>query len=379
MSDYLKPGEEPALFARPVKRAASDAQFETRRYSLFQRTYMAVFDLVIFGVIGTGLRLGGRPLQRLLCWVIGRTLYWTMPRRTHVAMVNLDLAFGDEKSEADKRRIARAMYVHFVRLAMDVIWDTVYWSPRQIQRRVNLRGSEVLARALESGVGWCGVASHLGNWELMCTTACAQGFDFTGVFKSARIAYVDRFVGRKRLRSGMHLIEVPHSEYEVVDGERRKKPRRSIRPQIESTWAGNRGIGFLCDQYPGSGGLPLPFLGVPDVPTHPGMPRYALDNGVPFTLCVTVYNDEGGADWIVRGPVYPEQKPGGPDETLRYYTTLFNAWHGEMIRRYPEQYAWGHRRFPRHYYKQPRPVRPDASDSPIHEAAIAEAMGHLPD
>jgi len=344
------------LYEKPVEEAEAQADFATKPLTLRQRVSFAALDGLLYAV-GSVLRLGGRPLQWSLIYLVAHACYALMGRKRRIAMVNLDLVFGDEKSEREKRRIVRRMFIHFTRLTGDLVFDWVYWPPGTIKRRVRMVNADVLAECAAGGRGWLGVAGHLGNWELLCTGAVAHGLHFTGVFRRAHSPYGDRFIGRKRVRYGMHLIEAPLPVSYVDEHGVKRYRRRSIREQIEAVWDAGHGVGYLCDQYPGKEKTPLTFMGVPDTPTPLGVLSYALDREIPIALGYCVYTKEG-ADWIIEGPIHPKEQPGGRRATLEHYAQVLNDWLGEKIREHPEQWSWGHRRFRRYYYERERPVRP---------------------
>lgn len=333
-------------------RASAVASFETRSYSLGERLQIAGADAAL-AVLGAGLRLGGTPLREALCRVLGFLGYLTFVDKRRIALVNLELVFGAEMNAREKRRVIRAMFVHFVRLGLDFIFDSVYWPPEKLGERVRVVGLEKLPEALARGRGLLCVSGHLGNWEIMCASAAAHGYDFVGVFKRPKGVLADRFIGRKRLRYGMSLIETPEVRNQTVDGVRVTETARSLRTEIEAIWSENRAVAYLCDQRPRKRALRARFLGVEDTATAGGLIRYAVARGVPLTLHHCVYEPDGTLTWTIEGLVEIEDQ-GGEDATTRHYVQLVNDWLSERIRQHPEQWTWGHRRFERDLYKRRR-------------------------
>jgi KDO2-lipid IV(A) lauroyltransferase len=332
--------------------AVAEARFSTRTYSLRDRLYMDSIDAVLAG-IGWLLWLGGLPLKRTLCFLLGNVGYVLLAKQRRIARINLDLAYGATLSAGEKRRINRGTFVHFVRLGLDFIFDRVYWPPAKLARRVRPEGLENLQAAFDLGRGVLCVSGHIGNWEMMCASAAAHGCDFFGVFKPPKSAWADRFIGRKRLRYGMSLLETPASETKIIDGRPTRVAPRSLREDVERIWASGRAVAFLCDQYPGKRSMRVPFLGVDDTPTAGGLLRYAVENRVPLTFHHCVYGEDGNLVWTIEGPTEIADQPGGEEATLRHYLCLVNDWLSERIKQHPEQWTWGHRRFDRaHYARQ---------------------------
>jgi KDO2-lipid IV(A) lauroyltransferase len=335
-----------------------DIGFLRRRSGLFERAYVALLDGLV-AAVGFALKLGGRPLKSVLIFALGEAAYWFLAQRRRIVLTNLDLVYADELSEAEKRRLARKVFRHQVRFGLDFLYDDLYWSLSRIRARVTVGNIRALDAAVAQGRGVAVLSGHLGNFELGMATINAFGYETFGIYKGFTNPWFDRFIGKKRLRCGYSLVEVPPKEYEVVDGVRRRLPRRSVRPEIEKIWEANHGVAIAVDQYGGTGGLKIPFLGVPDAPTTVGALRYAVENRVPLTLQSCVYGEGDRLIWNIEGPILIEDQPGGPAATLEHYARLVNDWFSEQIKKWPEQYAWMHRRFAHHYYARRRPVRLD--------------------
>jgi KDO2-lipid IV(A) lauroyltransferase len=342
----------------PVAVVSGWASFLHRHDTRLGKLRMGLLDAVVafFGLL---LRLGGRPLRWLLIHALGNLSYWLSPRRRRISMINLDLAFGDSLGEAEKRKVVHGMFLHYVRVAIDLLYDDIYWPAEKFLDSIGTEGVKPIAAALRVGKGYAFVSSHLGNIDMGARAVTVNGFDCYGIYRGFSNAWFDRYSGRKRLASGLSLIEVPATRHDLVDGQRVKAPHSSLRAEIIEIWNQNKGLFFACDQYTRRGGVPMTFMGVPDSPMQVGALKYALDNGVPLVFGTLVYDREGYPKWHCQGPVTVEAQPGGEDATLLHYLERYNRWLEGEIRKCPEQYAWAHRRFPRHYYERQRPVRVD--------------------
>lgn len=319
---------------------------------------MGLLDALVAG-FGLLLRLGGRPLRWLLVMLFGHLSYWLSPERRRVSMINLDLAFGDTLSEAEKRRVVRGMFLHYLRVVLDSFYDTIYWPREKLLANIGREGVAPIEVALKLGQGYAFITSHLGNIDMSARAVTASGFPCYGIYKGFSSAWFDRYMGRKRLAYGLSLIEVPATRHDLVNGRREKAPRASLREEILAIWQQNVGLFFACDQYSRRGGVPMTFMGVAGAPMQVGALKYAVDNHVPLIFGSLIYDQHGNPKWHCRGPILVEDQPGGAEVTLQHYLELYNRWLETEIRQYPEQYAWAHRRFPRHYYERERPVRAD--------------------
>ncbi|MGH8459000.1 MAG: lysophospholipid acyltransferase family protein, partial [Nevskiales bacterium] len=276
-----------------------------------------------------------------------------------VSMINLDLAFGDSLTEARKHKVVHGMFLHYMRAALDVLYDNTCWPADRFLDSIGTEGVKPIEAALRMGRGYAYVSSHLGNIDMGARAVTVNGFECFGIYKGFSSAWFDRYTGRKRLAYGLSLIEVPATRHDLVDGQRVKAPRASLRVEIIEIWKQNKGLFFACDQYSRRGGVPMTFMGVPESPMQVGALKYAVDNNIPLVFGTLVYDTRGKPRWHCEGPVEIEAQPGGEDATLLYYLERYNRWLEGEIRKCPEQYAWAHRRFPRHYYERKRPVRVD--------------------
>ena len=338
------------------------ASFLHRRDTRAGKLFMDLLDGLV-AAFGLLFRLGGRPLRWLVIHGFGNLIYWLSPERRRVSLINLDLAFGDSLSEADKRAVVRGMFLHYLRAVLDSFYDFIYWPPHKLLASIGHDGAVPIEAARRLGRGYGFVTSHLGNIDLTARAAAVNGFQCYGIFKGFSNAWFDRLMGRKRLAYGISLIEVPTTRHDLVDGKRVKAPRTSLRAEIVEVWKQNKGLLFACDQYTRRGSVPMTFMGVPGAPMQVGALKYAVDNGIPLVFGTLVYDRNGYPKWHCEGPITIEPQPGGEDATLLHYLGRYNRWLEGEIRKCPEQYAWAHRRFPRHYYERERPVRVDPPSS----------------
>ncbi|MAA74794.1 MAG: hypothetical protein CMN28_08815 [Salinisphaeraceae bacterium] len=340
------PSSHPPI--RHPGQVSGHASFLHRDSSLRERCLMQVGDTLAVG-FGLLLRLGGAPLKRAIIAGLGALAYRVVPEKRRVARTNLDLVFGDRLSDAEKSRIVSVMFRHFARGLLDLFYDRIYWPNERVAASVNSDAKAKLDELQDIGRGSAVVSCHLGNPEMLLRLLTEAGYDGYALYKGLHSPWFDRYVGRKRLAAGAGLIEVPSSRHRSVDGKRQKLPARSIRSEIEALWANNSGIGFVADQHTRTG-MKINVLGVPDTPTQIGAWRYVVENRIPFLLHVAVYDETGGLTWHC-SDIFRVTDQGSPDETLAHYLQQANYWFEEMVRRYPEQYFWGHRRFDRRHYE----------------------------
>ena len=333
----------------PEQRVSGHASFLHRGSPWWQRLQMAVADalVAVFGVI---LFLGGRPLRRLVVRGLSGLAYRIMRGKQKIIRTNLKLVFGDELDEAQTQRLIRDLYTHFTRGLLDLLFDWVYWRPRDIEKFVTADGRRILHELQARGQGSSIVACHLGNPDLALKLVRSTGFDLYVMYKSFRSPWFDRFIARKRLKVGSGLIEVPGSRHRIVNGKRELVPDQDIGSEIRALWSRNICVGFLADQYAKRNPLYTTVMGVPDTPTQAGAWRYVVENRIPVVLVSAVYTDDGDLEWTC-SEIMDVEDQGDPQTTLVHHMQRADDWFEKEIRKNPAQYFWGHRRFARHHYE----------------------------
>jgi Kdo2-lipid IVA lauroyltransferase/acyltransferase len=122
-----------------------------------------------------------------------------------VALNNLEVAFGDELSEHDRRKIARESFQHFARTMVDLLW-----SPRltrgNFSRYIELENFEETARGTGSERSVMIACYHYSNFEwlsLACGFLDLKGTIISQEFKNSLL---DPIFKKLREQSGHELI-----------------------------------------------------------------------------------------------------------------------------------------------------------------------------
>ena len=283
----------------------------------------------------------GRILLRLSTIVprnvmlkVGRFLgglgYYLSPRRRRIARINLDLAFGEEKSAAEKRCIVRAAFRNLGEVAAEFLYfDRA--TAEQIERIVEVdpeglaRVQEILAR----GKGGLAMISHFGNFEML---AIAVGFlglaPLNLVVKRMENPGIDAIVSRFRRRSGNAVIYQEDAMVGILKVLRRGEV-----------------VGMICDQNtkPRAGGAFVEFFGVP-AGTSRAIGVYALATGAPV-IPVTCHTLPGGRYRILFWPEIEVEETGDlRADQLRILQECCRVME-TYIRAEPERWFWFHRRW----------------------------------
>jgi len=136
---------------------------------------------------------------------LGSLVYALDARHRQITLANVDMAFGDEKSAAEKRAIAEGAFRHFGAMLFEMITlGRPTWA--ELDPRFEFEGIERLEEARRRGKGVILVAAHFGNWELH---AVAHGYRLGKLHLVAREQdnpYLNRWLEEIRKISGNEVV-----------------------------------------------------------------------------------------------------------------------------------------------------------------------------
>ncbi len=269
--------------------------------------------------------LGWLPLaaNRAVGAALG-TLLSRLPNRTReVARRNLELCFPELESAA-RARLLRAFLADTGRglAELALLWCGAPSRVLPLARRVH--GHEQLERALAAGSGVLVLSPHLGSWEWLVFYLAAQG-ECTFVYREPKDPGIDRIVTAARARSGATLVQAG---------------AHGVRAAFRALKRGHL-VGLMPDQQPKRGqGEFAPFFGIPAL-TMVLASRLARRSDA-AVLLGTAIRLPGARGFEVHFESADERIR---DPDLAASTAALNAQIEALIRRWPEQYQWGYKRF----------------------------------
>lgn len=224
------------------------------------------------------------------------------------------------------RRLVRDNYRHYALFAMETA--RLRTMPlAEVERRTGLNGGDAIMRELLShGKGLVVLTGHLGNWE--------WGAVVIGMLKTVEgmIARpldnprIDAFLRSIRERTGVSVWDKAGSMRKAFAAQR-------------------KGGGFVAviDQDGGRKGHWAPFLGK-DGSTMSTPIELAIRTGAPLFVGAMVRVGDVRFDLVPKGVYWPDPAEDAEREKKRLIAAV-NADLSEIIRAYPEQWIWIHRRW----------------------------------
>jgi KDO2-lipid IV(A) lauroyltransferase len=276
----------------------------------------------------TWVGLGGFYLLNLLPWALkrplaaalGQFIYFVIPVRRRVAMINLRLSFP-ELSEPEIRGLTRA---HYRSLALG-LFETcaAWWSPAHRLPAYEIRGREHFESVAASDQGALVLTAHVTLLEMGARIINEQ-FEFCALYRDPNNPVVAEIMRRSREHHLRHAI-----------------PFEDLRGLVRALKDGNM-VWYAPDQGKRTKMSEiLPFFGEPAV-TNVATSRIAKMSGcrvVPYYA----HRDADGRYILEAFPAW-ENFPSG-DHTAD--AIRVNTFIEEQVRAHPEQYFWVHKRFKR--------------------------------
>jgi len=310
--------------------AAASERRDGRRNAPSPRPARSLVHLAQYaGFRGASFALGLLPLSLLYraASLLGRLAYHVDRGHRRVARKNLDLAYGDALSPAEKRAITAQAFRNMVLVAFDVVTIGRRLRPDNVRRYGELQGLDLADRA--RGERGCAiyVTAHFGSWEAVFAALGVVGHSFHGVARPMPNAYIDRYLRRARERLGQHVV----SKYGVVS-------------ELIRLLRRGESLGFVADQDARRHGIFVEFFGQPaSSVTTPALLAYKF--GVPI-----IVGHAERIDWSFRfratvDRVLVPDTTRPRDEEVRRLTQEVASTVEAFVRGCPGQYLWLHRRF----------------------------------
>jgi KDO2-lipid IV(A) lauroyltransferase len=282
-----------------------------------------VLRLFVCVVQSLSLRLGHK-----LAAGLASLIYHLDKRHRDVARDNLRHAFPGRYSEAEIDQLVRAVLRHFCTLAVEITLLPRLFHSTNWRRYVSLPQGQVLLDQLLSGRPLMFVTGHFGNWELGGFILGALGFKTYAIARTLDNPYVDWFLRVKfREKTGQQILS-KDDDFE----------------RIQKVLADRGVLATLADQDAGQRGLFVDFFGRP-ASTHKAVALLSLQYEVPLVVIgTTKLGEPMQYAVLVEDVILPEDYAAKPD-AVRQITQRYTAALERLVRRYPEQYFWLHRRW----------------------------------
>jgi KDO2-lipid IV(A) lauroyltransferase len=249
-----------------------------------------------------------------------RLLDMALPRLRRVAYRNLSFALP-ELDQARRAEIVDGVFRSVARLLVTVAKFPAI-RRENLAQWIRCEGGEYFEQARRQGRGVLFATAHLGNWELSAYAQALLAAPMNVVVRPLDNPRIDALVERRRARSGNRMIF-------------KKDFARSILKALGA----NEAVGILVDQNSSAdAGVFVDFFGVKAC-AGTGFAKLAAHSGASVIPGFALWSEEERR-YVLR--FYPPVEMTGDAERD---TQAVQSKLEEVIRQYPDQWLWIHRRW----------------------------------
>ena len=243
------------------------------------------------------------------------------------ALGHLRRSFPDW-DDARIERVARASMRSLAYLGVEFLLITRRLSLNTWRRHVRLGTiSEALRTVIQRKGGVIFLTGHFGNWEVVGYTMATFGVDSVAVARALDNPYMNAWALGQRESNGLRILD-----------------KKGAAGEIDGLLAAGGAVGFIADQDAGRRGLFVDFFGRP-ASTFKSIALMAMRHEAPIIVGYARRLAPRFAFEICADRVIHPHEWAGRKDPMRWITQEYTAELERVVRRYPEQYLWAHRRW----------------------------------
>lgn len=258
----------------------------------------------------------------------GTALYYLVKKYRERVTQNLTLAFGKEKNSEEIAKLAREVFFHFTLTPLESVYAYLH-PPEQYLLKIKMEGEEHLKSALARGKGAIALGIHLGPFTLVGARLSLEGYRFNLIYNEGNYPKLWKRMGDYQRRLGQNPFPLKPVTVSL------KKSLNCLRR--------NEILYLIADEQQRRGGIPTPFFGqTAFTPTGPAI--LSLKTGAPI-LPMFILREHGVPKRLVIAPPIAIEKTSDLEKDIETLTVNFIRVIEDIIRQYPEQWAWLNRRW----------------------------------
>ena len=270
-------------------------------------------------------KLLGLNLSRRLAKGLAYVFYFIIPIRKKVAIKNLKMAFPDY-SEKEIRNIAIETYKSFSITLIETLYIP-HISKEEMINSLKCINLDLIDRKIKEKKGTIILSAHFGNWEYLASSLALQlNVPLNMLIKVQRNPYVTEFMNKVRTKWSNVVI-----------------PLGTAVRQIFKALNENQIVIMAADQRGNVEGIRVKFLGMMSA-VYSGPAVFALKTGASVVIAISVRQPDYSYK-VEFTELTVNDLPNGYDSKVeeickRYLNSL-----EKLIRQYPEQWLWMHKRW----------------------------------
>ena len=276
----------------------------------------------------SGMGLLPRPIAVFTGRVLGRLAYWAGGGLKHTGQRNLALAFP-QLPESERKRILRGCFDNLGRL-LGEFSQLPRVTSEQLRSLIEYDqvGLAHLRQAEKAKRGIIFLTGHIGAWEMLSFGWSALEYPISFLVRPIDNPRVEEMIEKIRTRFGNQAID------------KKSAARQALRVLRQG---GTLGILSDLNSHPHEGVF-VPFFGKLACTTA-GVATLALKTDAVVIPTCAVWNKERKRYFFHGDPPIELIRTGDHERDVELNTARFNEAIERMVRLYPEQWLWIHKRW----------------------------------
>lgn len=259
--------------------------------------------------------------------ILGNLSYKLATKRKRVALINLNIAFGDKKSNKEKKQIIKNSFIQVALSTLQSLWILKY--PNRVNQLIEGEpiGLDIVKKCLERRRGIFFLTAHYGNWEIMGIDHGYRGAcKLNSIIRRLDNPYLNEVALKFRTVSGNGIFCRDESLLQIV---------RAIK--------NNEAVAVMMDQNTAKGGVFVDFFGR-KAATARSVARLSYRTGTPI-LPFFCYPTRNGTYRVKYGPELTLEKTGHKENDVIEWTQALEKFIEKTIHDTPNPWMWAHRRW----------------------------------
>ncbi|HMN48480.1 MAG TPA: lysophospholipid acyltransferase family protein [Ignavibacteriaceae bacterium] len=282
-------------------------------------------EYILFISLSYFFRIIGLNLSRKFSSLIAFFFYYILPIRKDVVFDNLKHAFPDF-SEDRIKEIAYGSYKSFCLTLAEILYMP-WLDEDQLKQIMICEKRDLIVKRFDEGNGVILLSAHLGNWEYLATSVAAQiNKKFYVVVKPQRNPFVNNWLNKYRTKWTNEVVPLGVSIRNVF------------------SVLLNKGIvAMVADQRGPEESIKLKFFGrLTSVYTGPAVLSLKTNSPIIYGIAERQKDLNYKVELI---EVDRNNLPENSDEKIKVLTERMLKILEDIIRQYPEQWLWMHKRW----------------------------------
>jgi KDO2-lipid IV(A) lauroyltransferase len=259
--------------------------------------------------------------------ILGKISYSVATKRRQIALINLNIAFGNKKSTTEKNEIVKKSFIQTSLTTLQSLW--VLSNPDRVNQLIegNPIGLDLVKKCLLRQKGIFFLTAHYGNWEIMGINHGDQGIcKLNSIVRRLDNPYLNEIALQLRTISGNGIFCRDDSLLQIV---------RALK--------NNEAVAIMMDQNTAKGGLFVDFFGE-KASTARALARLSYRTETPI-IPFFCYPTRNGTYRIEYGPELILKKTGDKEKDIVLWTQACEKRIEQTIQDNPIPWTWAHRRW----------------------------------